>query len=299
MINLILNHKIIKLILLITIFVIILVLSSCENRTNPKSNNINVQNNITGKTITIPRFSQLSEYPNIKDTAKFIKELKSNFNIVVDEDEISRRGVNESITTYSKVKINGSDKNYFLVEYDYHEGCGVAFPWKHQVILKSNGELVKVLESTRFEFLTIHQNENPYLVCMVSSSFGNGGHEIYKITADTLENVYEGYYHYKTKTFDCHHDQKVFEPYELKIKVKDYNNDGYNDISFSGKKVYLIKFDKYGRYAGDLDYDYKEKKDKNFKKVPIKYIFYYNKQNGHFVAKEDYTDKEDFYKWKK
>lgn len=284
-----------KLILFITIFVIIHLLLSCENQTNPKIKNIIESDSIKVKPIIIPRFSKLSDYPNIKDTAKFIKELKTKFNLIADEDAISK-GAKESITTYSKVKINGSDKDYFLVEYDYHDGCGVAFPWKYQVILKSNGELVKVIESTRFELLTIQKNENPYLVSMVSSYRGNGGHEIYKITADTLENVYEGYNECKVQTYDCNHDQKVFEPYELKLKVKDYNYDGYNDISFSGKKVYLINLDKNGDWAGDLDYDYKEIKDKKFKKVPLKYIFYYNKQNGHFVAKEDYTDKEDFYK---
>lgn len=290
------NYKDFNFRLLITIIVFTYLLSSCENRINPKSNNINVLNNITGKTITIPRFSQLSEYPNIKDTAKFIKELKSKFNIIADEEAIIR-GAKESITTYSKVKLNGSDKDYFLIEYDYHEGCGVEFPWKAQIILNTDGSLIKDLYSTRFELLQILKSENPYLVSMVSSYRGNGGHEIYKITADTLENVYAGYNDCKVQTYDCHHDQKVFEPYELKLKVKDYNYDGYNDISFSGKKVYLINLDKNGDWAGDLD-DNEIESGKYLKKVPIKYIFYYNKHNGHFVAKEDYTDNEDFYKRK-
>jgi hypothetical protein len=193
-----------KLILLITIFVIIHLLSSCENQTNPKSNNINESDTVKVKPTIIPRFSQLSDYPTIKDTTKFIKELKTKFNIVDDEDEISRRGVKESITTYSKVKLNGSDKDYFLIEYDYHDGCGVAFPWKNQIILNLDGELIKVLSSLRFELLQIHKNENPYLISLISSYRGNGGHEIYKITADTLENVYEGYNDCKVQTYDCH-----------------------------------------------------------------------------------------------
>lgn len=121
---------------------------------------------------------------------------------------------------------------------------------------------------------------------VIATAKGNGGHEIYKISADTLENVYEGYYDYDVQTYDAHEDQSINEPFELNIAFKDENKDGFNDIVFTGQKLML------GKYTKDSSW-YDVENGKSFsienpaERISIKYIFLYDKQTGHFKAKEN------------
>jgi hypothetical protein len=114
---------------------------------------------------------------------------------------------------------------------------------------------------------------------------------------DTLENVYEGYYDYEIQTYDAHQDNAVFEPNELTLKIKDYDNDGFNDIAFVGKIV-LIQ----GRTKDGIWYDTEiinrdtitYSADNPFETIPVEFIFFYDKETGHFKAKEDYVEKYRF-----
>lgn len=237
-------------------------------------------------------FRQVADFPTINDTVKFIADLRQIFGLEVDESPFQKE--NEKITTYEKVKIYGSDKDYIFIEYDYKDGCGAAFPWKFQLLLTTDGKLVKTLYGKRFEFIEIFKNENPFLLTFTGTSKGNGGHEIYKISADTLENVYEGYFDYDVRTYDAHGDNKVYEPYELTLKVKDFNNDGYNDISFYGKIVLIQGQTKNGEWFDSETINGKTitySADNPFKKIPVEFVFLYDKQTGHFKAKENYTEK--------
>jgi hypothetical protein len=54
-----------------------------------------------------------------------------------------------------------------------------------------------------------------------------------------MENVYDGYFDYAIRTYDAHEDNNVYEPKELTLKINDYNNDGFNDIAFIGKIVFV------------------------------------------------------------
>ena len=122
---------------------------------------------------------------------------------------------------------------------------------------------------------------------VIATAKGNGGHEIYKISADTLENVYEGYYDYDVPTYDAHEDQSINEPFELNIAFKDENKDGFNDIVFTGQKLML------GKYTKDSSwYDVENGKpfsiENPAERISIKYIFLYDKQTGYFKAKEKF-----------
>ncbi len=44
---------------------------------------------------------------------------------------------------------------------------------------------------------------------------------------------------HQTKTYDACEDNAVFEHDELKVRVKDVNADGYNDLTFSGKMLLI------------------------------------------------------------
>ena len=122
---------------------------------------------------------------------------------------------------------------------------------------------------------------------VTATAKGNGGHEIYRISADTLQNVYEGYFDYDIQTYDAHGDLSVFEPHELNIGFTDENKDGFNDIVFTGQKLML------GKYTKDsLWYDVENGKpfttENPADKISIKYIFLYDKQTEHFRAKQKY-----------
>lgn len=237
-------------------------------------------------------FKPINDFPIIQDTSKFIAELKKIYKLEVDYNPNILK--EEKITTFKKVKLYGSDKDFIIIEFDYGDGSGASYPWKYQLLLTLDGILVKCLSVQRFEFIEIFKNENPFLLTVAGTFKGNGGHELYKITADTLENVYEGYFEYSIRTYDAHHDNSVNEPNELDLIIKDYNDDGFNDIAFVGKIVYIqgqtkngIWFDSETINGKYITYSI----DNPYKKIQVELIFIYDKQSGHFKAKESYTKK--------
>jgi len=234
--------------------------------------------------------SQVTDFPIIKDTTEFITDLRQIFKLEVDESSYQK--TNEKITTYKKVKIYGSENDYIFIEYDYGNGCGAAFPWKYQLLLTTNGKPVKWFSGQRFEFVEIFKNQHPFLLTVVGTSKGNGGHELYRISGDTLENVYEGYYEYDVQTYDAHQDNEIYEPNELKLEVKDFNNDGINDFAFIGKIVFIQGQTKNGVWYDTETINGKTvtySVDNPFKKTPVEFVFLYDKKSNHFKAKEDYS----------
>jgi hypothetical protein len=274
---------------LLTLTILTLTTFGCANKQTPKDEKLPVSET-QEKADTI--FRQVADFPTIKDTTKFIADLRKIFELEVDESPVQK--ANERITTFKKVKIYGSNNDYFFIEYDYNVGCGAAFPYKYQLLLTTNGKLVKTLSGQRYQFIEIFKNENPFLMTVVGTSKGNGGHELYKISADTLENVYEGYFDYDIQTYDAHEDNKIYEPNELTLKVKDFNNDGFNDISFNGKTVLIQGQTKNGVWFDTETINGKEvtySVDNPFKKIPVEFVFLYDKQTEHFKARENYTKK--------
>lgn len=274
---------------LLTLTILTLTTFGCANKQTPKDEKLPVSET-QEKADTI--FRQVGDFPTIKDTTKFIADLRKIFELEVDESPVQK--ANEKITTFKKVKIYGSNNGYFFIEYDYNVGCGAAFPYKYQLLLTTNGKLVKTLSGQRYQFIEIFKNENPFLMTVVGTSKGNGGHELYKISADTLENVYEGYFNYDVQTYDAHEDNKIYEPNELTLKVKDFNNDGFNDISFNGKTVLIQGQTKNGDWFDTETINGKEvtySVDNPFKKIPVEFVFLYDKQTGHFKPRENYTKK--------
>jgi len=150
------------------------------------------------------------------------------------------------------------------------------------------------LSVQRFEFVEIFKNENPFLLTVLGTYKGNGGHELFKFSADTLENVYKVYFVYFIRTYDAHQDNIIYEPHELKLKIKDYNNDGFNDIAFVGKIVYIQGQTKKGDWFDSeiingkyITYSI----DNPYKKIQVEFIFIYDKLCGHFKVKENYIEK--------
>ena len=267
----------------LTLIILTFTAFGCSNKQTPKDER-SIETETEQQTEKVLR--QVADFPKIKDTASFITDLRQTFDLEVHESPVQKE--NEKITAYKKVKLYGSDKNFFLIEYDWKVGSMAEFPWKYQLLLTSDGKLVKTLSGQRFDLITIFPNQNPFLLTVTATAKGNGGHEIYKVSADTLENVYEGYYDYAIQTYDAHEDLSVFEPNELKMEFLDDNKDGFNDIVFTGQKLML------GKYTKDSSwYDVENGKPFTVKNPAsrhfVKYIFLYDKQSGHFKAKSDYS----------
>jgi len=253
----------------------------CSNKQTPKDE----KSTVTETQLNDATFLQLADFPTIKDSAKFIAYLRQIFKLEVHESPVQKE--TEEISAFKKSKIYGSDKEYILIEYDWKVGSMGEFPWKYQLLLTTDGKLVKILSGQRFDFVTIFPKQPPFLMTLTTTAKGNGGHEIFKISADTLQNIYEGYNVYAVQTYDAHQDLSVFEPNELKMSFKDENKDGLNDIVFTGQKLML------GKYAKDSSwYDVENGKPFNIDnpadRILVKYIFLYDKQSGHFKSNEKY-----------
>jgi hypothetical protein len=88
------------------------------------------------------------------------------------------------------------------------------------------------------------------------------------------------------QTYDAHEDVSVFHPSELKIEVKDVNQDHFNDLLFVGEKLML------GKYSEDsVWFDVENGKaftvEHPAMRIPVKYEFLFDRQSGHFIENKD------------
>jgi len=239
---------------------------------------------------TIP-FDLVKQFPLISDSSNFIKELKENCHL------FDRPSKGEKINYFKKTKLYGSDKEFYIVEYDYRDGATCAFPWKYQIVFNTNGKLVKVLSNIRVDIVKIFPKANPFLISVSSTGHGNGWHEINRIQSDTLEKVYDEFLSNRPQTYDRHADNTVNEPNEFHYKIMDANNDGYNDIIFYGKIVLIQGRTKQGNWYDNEIINGKTVSysvDNPFKKIPASFTFLYKPKCGHFIEQEDYSKKYEY-----
>jgi hypothetical protein len=218
-------------------------------------------------------FKEITLFPKIKDTSNFIEKLKRNCHLYYQNKSI----LGETINYFKKIKIFGGDSEYYLLEYDFHNGANVQFPWKKQFIFDLNGKLIKILSEIRLDVVKIFPNQSPFLFGVSSTPHGNGWHEIYKIKSGGLAQIYNGFLGRRPQTYCRGGDNAINIPIEFNHKFMDINNDGFNDIIFYGKLLYT-KVD-----MGVQD-----------KTIPVKFVFLYNPKTGHFSEFEDYSKKYKF-----
>lgn len=261
---------------------------SCKSR----SSEIESANDPVNENMKEMFLSQISDFPVIDDSAKFIADLIRVYDLDLKDNIIGEK--KEAISTYKKVKINGSLKDYIFIEYDYENGCTAAFPWKYQLLLSTSGKLIHTFNALRFEFISVFPNQNPFLVTLSATGKGNGIHQIYKMKTDELVNVLDENQAYYPQTYDVHEDNRVNDPNELAIQVNDFNQDGFNDISFKGKIVWIQEM---GENEAFLDSEIINRKEvahavqNPFKTISVEYIFLYDQKSGHFKVKENYRKK--------
>lgn len=232
----------------------------------------------TTKTEPAERFEYQTErleiekyFRRVADTAHFIKALEENCHLYSSERN------DKSLEKFKKIKLNGSTKDFYYIEYSYPISSNAEFPGRYQLVFDNNGKFLKAISAVRVDIVKIQTAENPYLFALTSTAHGNGGHNIFSINKDTIEQVYDGFLGYRPQTYSTGYGNEINIPNELYHKFSDENNDGFNDVTFFGK----VRYSKIDLGTDD-------------KIVPVKFVFLYNKANGHFVEQEDYAEKYKF-----
>ena len=178
------------------------------------------------------RFEIEKYYLKVLDTSNFIKALEENCHLYSNERN------SKTLERFRKLKLNGSTKDFYYIEYSYPISSNAEFPGRYQIVLDSKGKFVKAISAVRVDIEKILPTENPYLFALLSTAHGNGGHEIFRINKDTVEQVYDGFLGYRPQTYSTGYDNEVNIPNELYHKFQDENNDGLNDVTFFGKVRY-------------------------------------------------------------
>ena len=218
-------------------------------------------------------FKEINQFLYIKDTITFIAKLRENCHLWEPKGGYTK----ESINYFKKVKLYGSNKWFYIIEYDFHSWSNASFPWKNQFVFDIKGNLIKILSEIRLDVVKIFPARSPFLFGVSSTGHGNGWHEVYKISSDTLEQVYDGFLGRRPQTYSTGDSYYVTSPHELFHKFADINKDHYADIIFYGK----VRYSK-------IDLGYQDRI------IPVKYIFLYNPKTGHFTELEDYSEKYEY-----
>lgn len=218
-------------------------------------------------------FDEVKQYPNIRDSVSFIQHLKMNCHL----GTLHRRNLIERINYFKKVRLYGGNHFIYLIEYDFKNGYNVEYPFKRQMIFDSTGKLMKILRDLKVDVVNIFPNKLPFLFTLWTTTRGNGGHNVYRLRSDTLEQIYDGFLDTRPQTYSTGDSYTITEPNELCHKFVDINKDGYNDIIFWGKLHFAV--------GAEMNIP---------KSIPVKYIFLYNKKTGHFIEKEDYSKKYEY-----
>ena len=238
-----------------------LIFSSCNYKKPEKATQVSSNDIIEGP---IAKMQKNIEIPlkilNTKDSLILINSIKSATRF--EQDTAYKKY--EKISAFKRINIMGANEKIVFIEFEYGNTSGASWPGKFQTLFTANGRLIGSVFAESYKFVNINKNENPYLFTLETTQHGNGGHSLYKLNGDTLEDSYDGFSDCYLRTYDSNEDYSINEPFELKLSIKDFNNDGFNDISFSGSLI------------------------TNDKKTPVSFQFIFNKQTGHFIEKEDY-----------
>lgn len=196
------------------------------------------------------------------------------------------------ITAYQKIKLNGSKKDFYLIECSYPYMDMASYPGKFQFLINNKGKLIEFFDGIRFELVEIFPKQELFLLVVYSTAKGNGGHGIYKMKNNELVSVFTSYAKYDNfRTYDAHIDFAVNDPTELTFNINDENSDGFNDVIFSGRIRLLRALSPKGDWFDIEVVDGKEilyNEENPWKTIPVRLVFLYNPKGETFEAKEDY-----------
>jgi len=255
------------------IFLLLLNIISCNNKPklDDKDNGLRI-NKCLSRTY-FRYFDLFLDYPKIKDSTIFVE------NLILPNASGSEPKADSRITFFKKVNIYGSSKPIYIVEGSWGEGCMADYPWKIQVFFDWKGKFIGSESADSFAMVNVLKNQYPLLMMLVTTGKGFGWHCFYKYDKDSckLVDMLVGDDHGDSQNMTyCSNDwYEINVPYSLNLLIKDYNNDGYNDIIFYGKCLVLYD-EKTGEHYTT---------EKPFDKFDVEYVFLYNKEKDQFVLK--------------
>ncbi|WP_196887935.1 hypothetical protein [Aureivirga sp. CE67] len=239
---------------------------------------------------TLKPFKEIQNFPEIKDSLAFMKQLRVDFNL--DFDLANARPEEHKILNYEKVKLFGSDKDFYIIEYYYTDVSSASFPDKKQYLIDEKGNLIESFWALKYRFVEIFKDKPPFLLATYSTAKGNGWHEIYRFKKDSIINIFRGLNGAYLRTYDTHTDESIIKNEELSFEILDENKDGFNDIVFSGKVLMimgLIVENDTIWVDGINEEEYTE--ENPFKTIDVEYVFLYNPKTEMFEPKEAYKMK--------
>ena len=169
-----------------TLIVITFLTISCKQnlqdpKSPPKTDTITILDTTlkgkveTGKTEPVEMFEYQTErfeiekyYTKVLDTTSFIKSFEENCHLYSNDRN------HKQLDRFKRLKLNGSAKDYYYIEYSFPISSNAEFPGRYQIVLDSKGIFLQVISAVRVDIVKILPAESPYLFALLSTAHGYG-----------------------------------------------------------------------------------------------------------------------------
>jgi hypothetical protein len=115
---------------------------------------------------------------------------------------------------------------------------------KIQLLFNNQGQLIHVDSAAYLKWVKFKKDKNPLLMTLNSNCSGKGQHHFYKYENGSMVDIFNVLFDSTPNTYDTEisSDNVNYQPAELEMTLEDLNEDGKNDLVFSGvKQIYENK----------------------------------------------------------
>lgn len=205
-----------------------------------------------------------------QDTAQLLQELDDFYGLL--------NPAKGSISNFYLAPLNGYNDTVFVIEYTIPMDSSCEnYPYQQQFIFNRDGQLLHTDQAMAIQFIKVWETELPVLMTLNVDCKGLGKHHFYKYVNGRLIDIFNVFLGGEDTPYTYLNlvDSVYYDPFELTLKTKDLDKDGYNDLSFFGKKI-TVKDEKGRKYSSW----------KPYKKEQIEYSFIYKPTKGLFFLKQ-------------
>lgn len=168
-----------------------------------------------------------------QDSARFLQKLDNAYGLLNTKGKISK---------FERALLFGYTDTIYSVEYSIPiDSICENKPHQQQFLFNRDGQLLHQDQATSAQFIEIWEDQAPVLMTLNISCEGKGKHHFYKYENGRLIDIFNVFLGDEQTPYTYLNiaDSVCFDPLELKLIIKDLNNDDYNDLLFSGKKIVL------------------------------------------------------------
>jgi hypothetical protein len=211
--------------------------------------------------------------PTAPELTALLNTLRRDHSLV-DEDEnyLSGEALAPHLRSCRRITMAGESEPVMIFEYHYRDGLPAFWPWRYQVLFRRDGQYLGQIEAWHVRSVVIPPLRAPYLLATLIHRRGEGGHQLFRIKNGTLFKAFDSdAFGFEPKTYNADKfGDEANRPYEFALRVRDVNGDGWNDLIFTGIRLY--RFIRTGA-NGEAIYRYKRQ---------VHYLFFYNPKSGMF-----------------